>query len=147
MGSHVKCQRLDHSLRFCCVIVIGSLIVVTFFFQYSFFRIDQSHFVYNICFRLANWKKCVGLYSVIVFIVVWIAALWQEYLSNPVSGGSGHYDPYHRNPMYCNAEKECIWELKQLANHFHPTVSLYASKLIKVKFIIKCNSFLLWTFW
>ncbi|VDI28213.1 ribosome biogenesis protein MAK21 [Mytilus galloprovincialis] len=44
---------------------------------------------------------------------------------------SSHYDPQHRNPLYCNAENECIWELKQLKNHFHPTVSLFATKLVK----------------
>lgn len=56
------------------------------------------------------------------------------------SGGSGHYDPHHRNPMYCNADKECIWELKMLANHFHPTVSLYASRLVKVQsYLLKCG--------
>ncbi|CAG2188387.1 CEBPZ [Mytilus edulis] len=44
---------------------------------------------------------------------------------------SSHYDPQHRNPLYCNAENECIWELKQLKNHFHPTVSLFAAKLVK----------------
>ncbi|CAC5378332.1 MAK21 [Mytilus coruscus] len=44
---------------------------------------------------------------------------------------TSHYDPHHRNPLYCNAENECIWELKQLKNHFHPTVSLFASNLIK----------------
>jgi hypothetical protein len=54
-----------------------------------------------------------------------------------VSAGTkaSHYDPNHRNPLYCNADNECIWELKQLVNHFHPTVSLFASKLVKVMWL------------
>jgi hypothetical protein len=62
---------------------------------------------------------------------------WQNCLltiNHFVSAGTkaSHYDPNHRNPLYCNADNECIWELKQLVNHFHPTVSLFASKLVKV---------------
>lgn len=42
------------------------------------------------------------------------------------------YDPQHRNPLYCRADAECIWELQKLSQHFHPTVSLFASNLLKV---------------
>lgn len=42
------------------------------------------------------------------------------------------YDPFHRNPQYCHAENECIWELKKLAAHFHPSVSLFAKQILKV---------------
>ena len=42
------------------------------------------------------------------------------------------YDPYHRNPMYCHAENECIWELEGLAGHYHPTVALFAKQILKV---------------
>eukprot|EP00105_Crassostrea_gigas_P005739 XP_011419440.1 PREDICTED: CCAAT/enhancer-binding protein zeta [Crassostrea gigas] len=41
------------------------------------------------------------------------------------------YDPQHRNPLYCRADAECIWELQKLSQHFHPTVSLFASNLLK----------------
>ncbi|KAL4237550.1 hypothetical protein ACF0H5_002264 [Mactra antiquata] len=41
------------------------------------------------------------------------------------------YDPFHRNPQYCHAEKECIWELEKLSNHFHPTVNLFAHQILK----------------
>lgn len=42
------------------------------------------------------------------------------------------YDPQHRNPLYCRADAECVWELQKLSQHFHPTVSLFASNLLKV---------------
>ncbi|XP_078314561.1 CCAAT/enhancer-binding protein zeta-like isoform X2 [Crassostrea virginica] len=44
---------------------------------------------------------------------------------------SPEYDPQHRNPLYCRADAECIWELEKLSQHFHPTVSLFASNLLK----------------
>jgi hypothetical protein len=50
------------------------------------------------------------------------------------------YDPHHRNPMYCRAEQECIWELKKMAAHFHPTVALFANNIVKV---ISLGEFLL----
>ncbi|KAG7170064.1 CCAAT/enhancer-binding protein zeta-like [Homarus americanus] len=40
------------------------------------------------------------------------------------------YDPYHRNPLYCGAEYSPVWELGYLKAHYHPSVSLFASKLI-----------------
>ena len=33
--------------------------------------------------------------------------------------GWGHYDPLHRNPLYCHADRECMWELRRLASHHH----------------------------
>ncbi|KAK3593430.1 hypothetical protein CHS0354_020192 [Potamilus streckersoni] len=41
------------------------------------------------------------------------------------------YDPCHRNPQYCHAENECVWELKKLSQHFHPSVALFASQLLQ----------------
>ena len=46
--------------------------------------------------------------------------------------GSETYDPLHRNPVYCRAEKSCAWELRKLQNHYHPSVSLFASNVLKV---------------
>ena len=43
------------------------------------------------------------------------------------------YDPSHRNPLYCLADTECVWELRKLAEHYHPSVALFASKLLKVR--------------
>ncbi|WAR19175.1 CEBPZ-like protein [Mya arenaria] len=45
------------------------------------------------------------------------------------------YDPYHRNPMYCHAENECIWELEGLTCHYHPTVALFAKQLLQGDYI------------
>ncbi|XP_041353162.1 CCAAT/enhancer-binding protein zeta-like [Gigantopelta aegis] len=44
---------------------------------------------------------------------------------------TGDYDPYFRNPLYCRADQECIWELKKLVQHYHPTVSLFAQTLLE----------------
>lgn len=42
----------------------------------------------------------------------------------------GHYDGRKRDPLYANANTCNIWELSLLKLHFHPTVALYASKLV-----------------
>lgn len=42
-----------------------------------------------------------------------------------------HYDPMHRNPQYCRADLECTWELINLVNHCHPTISLFAKTLLE----------------
>ncbi|XP_076065746.1 nucleolar complex protein 1 isoform X2 [Oratosquilla oratoria] len=42
----------------------------------------------------------------------------------------GTYDPYHRNPLYCGADYSPLWELEQLQNHYHPSVALFANKLL-----------------
>ncbi|KAK2168406.1 hypothetical protein LSH36_17g12003 [Paralvinella palmiformis] len=44
---------------------------------------------------------------------------------------SHSYDPHHRNPLFCNADSECVWELVKLTCHYHPTVALYAKNLLK----------------
>lgn len=41
------------------------------------------------------------------------------------------YDPLHRNPLYCGADHTTLWELKRLAVHFHPSVSLFAKTLLQ----------------
>ena len=57
-----------------------------------------------------------------------------HYISHVFTGSkhSSGYDPQHRNPLYCHAEQECVWELQKLASHYHPTVSLFANRLLKV---------------
>jgi ribosome biogenesis protein MAK21 len=40
------------------------------------------------------------------------------------------YDARKRDPLYANADRVCLWELVPLANHFHPTVALYAKSLL-----------------
>ena len=41
------------------------------------------------------------------------------------------YDPFLRNPRYCGVQASHTWELHALRRHFHPTVALYASNLLK----------------
>lgn len=41
------------------------------------------------------------------------------------------YDPVFRNPMYCRADGEFIWELEKLSQHYHPTVVLFSQNMLK----------------
>ncbi|XP_037100715.1 CCAAT/enhancer-binding protein zeta isoform X2 [Syngnathus acus] len=41
------------------------------------------------------------------------------------------YDPLHRNPLFCGADRTTLWELHRLALHFHPSVSLFAKMLLQ----------------
>ena len=45
------------------------------------------------------------------------------------------YDPLKREPKYANAENSPLWELSSLANYSHPTVSLWAEKLLNGELI------------
>ncbi|KAG4443591.1 hypothetical protein IFR05_000968 [Cadophora sp. M221] len=40
------------------------------------------------------------------------------------------YDGRKRDPEYSNADKSCLWELVPFLVHFHPSVSLFASRLL-----------------
>lgn len=40
------------------------------------------------------------------------------------------YDSLHRNPAFAGGEKSVFVELVALAKHFHPTVSLFAKKIL-----------------
>ena len=42
----------------------------------------------------------------------------------------GKYDPTSRNPLYCGADQAAVYELSSLVNHFHPSVSLFARRLL-----------------
>ena len=43
-----------------------------------------------------------------------------HYITHVFTGSkhSSGYDPQHRNPLYCHAEQECVWELQKLASHY-----------------------------
>ncbi|KAI9011722.1 CBF/Mak21 family-domain-containing protein [Hyaloraphidium curvatum] len=43
------------------------------------------------------------------------------------------YDPFKREPLHCHADRTCFWELNALADHFHPTVRLYARMLLSLE--------------
>ncbi|MCJ1388653.1 hypothetical protein MMC18_001502 [Xylographa bjoerkii] len=40
------------------------------------------------------------------------------------------YDGRKREPEYSNAEKSCLWEIDPFLVHYHPSVALFASKLL-----------------
>ncbi|KAG0410280.1 hypothetical protein HPB47_012597 [Ixodes persulcatus] len=40
------------------------------------------------------------------------------------------YEPLARNPLYCGAEHSAAWELRHLSQHHHPTVALFASRVL-----------------
>jgi ribosome biogenesis protein MAK21 len=40
------------------------------------------------------------------------------------------YDARKRDPEYSNADTSCLWELLPFTSHFHPSVSLFASRLL-----------------
>lgn len=40
-----------------------------------------------------------------------------------------HYDIDARNPQYCNADREELWELALISAHFHPTARLFAEQI------------------
>ena len=46
------------------------------------------------------------------------------------------YDCYQRNPLYCQAQNECLWELQSLTHHYHPSVSLYACTILQVSILV-----------
>ncbi|KAH6660217.1 CBF/Mak21 family-domain-containing protein, partial [Truncatella angustata] len=41
------------------------------------------------------------------------------------------YDGRKRVPEYSNAHRSCLWELMPFLRHFHPTVDIYASSLLR----------------
>ncbi|ERN00655.1 CCAAT/enhancer-binding protein zeta [Amborella trichopoda] len=43
---------------------------------------------------------------------------------------SGGYNPWHREPAYCNADRTSWWELSALASHVHPSVATMAKTLL-----------------
>ncbi|KAK3092452.1 hypothetical protein FSP39_002965 [Pinctada imbricata] len=56
---------------------------------------------------------------------------WLHKQNVPGGKHSSSYDPCHRNPLYCHADQECIWELEKLAQHYHPSVALFANRILK----------------
>ncbi|KAH9380701.1 hypothetical protein HPB48_001525 [Haemaphysalis longicornis] len=46
-------------------------------------------------------------------------------------GGAKRYDPLARNPLYCGAEHCAIWELRHLCHHHHPSVALFAERILR----------------
>lgn len=43
----------------------------------------------------------------------------------------GIYDGRKRDPEHSNAEKSCLWELLPFVRHFHPSVAMFADRLLQ----------------
>ncbi|KAG6669017.1 hypothetical protein CIPAW_01G213900 [Carya illinoinensis] len=54
----------------------------------------------------------------------------QTQVSSKKSLLPGGYDPRHREPSYCNADRVSWWELVVLASHAHPSVATMANTLL-----------------
>jgi ribosome biogenesis protein MAK21 len=56
----------------------------------------------------------------------------QAVAKKPTNGArqSSVYDARKRDPLHANADRSCLWELVPLLGHFHPSVSLFASRLL-----------------
>ncbi|KAK3672280.1 RNA-binding ribosome biosynthesis protein mak21 [Recurvomyces mirabilis] len=46
---------------------------------------------------------------------------------------SNVYDPRKRDPEHAHADRSCLWELLPTLQHFHPSVSLFASSILVAK--------------
>jgi len=42
------------------------------------------------------------------------------------------YDSKSRNPQYSGAEGSCLWEITELFDHYHPSVSHFANSICQV---------------
>ncbi|XP_068730456.1 CCAAT/enhancer-binding protein zeta-like [Montipora capricornis] len=51
------------------------------------------------------------------------------------TGPNRLYKPQQRNPLYSGAENSCSWELNRLCRHYHPSVVVFATTLMKGDFI------------
>ncbi|XP_070590202.1 CCAAT/enhancer-binding protein zeta [Erythrolamprus reginae] len=63
------------------------------------------------------------------------AASWIHHQNLAGGKGTGCYDPLSRNPSYCEADRTSFWELKKLSEHFHPSVALFAKRILEGNYI------------
>ncbi|XP_026779107.3 CCAAT/enhancer-binding protein zeta [Pangasianodon hypophthalmus] len=59
------------------------------------------------------------------------AASWVHHQNLEGGKDMEMYDPTHRNPLYCGANHSTLWELQKLADHFHPSVALFAKTILQ----------------
>ena len=52
--------------------------------------------------------------------------------SNEIFKRHDRYDFMERNPLYCGADKTLTYELYLFSKHYHPTVVVFANKLMNV---------------
>uniref|UniRef100_A0A096LRA9 CCAAT enhancer binding protein zeta n=1 Tax=Poecilia formosa TaxID=48698 RepID=A0A096LRA9_POEFO len=58
-------------------------------------------------------------------------ASWVHHQNLEGGRSSQNYDPVHRNPLFCGADRSPLWELHRLSLHFHPSVSLFARTVLQ----------------
>ncbi|NWW35631.1 CEBPZ protein, partial [Panurus biarmicus] len=68
------------------------------------------------------------------------SASWVHHLNMGGRKSGASYDPMHRSPLYCGAERTSLWELKKLSEHFHPSVALFARTILEVSAFAKNTS-------
>nr|XP_020643853.1 CCAAT/enhancer-binding protein zeta isoform X2 [Pogona vitticeps] len=64
-----------------------------------------------------------------------VGASWVHHENLEGGKNKGGYDPLHRNPSYCGADRTSFWELKKLSEHFHPSVALFATTILEGNYI------------
>nr|XP_060609940.1 CCAAT/enhancer-binding protein zeta isoform X2 [Anolis sagrei ordinatus] len=62
-------------------------------------------------------------------------ASWVHHQNLEGGINKGGYDPLHRNPLYCGADKTSFWELKKLSEHFHPSVAFFAKTILEGNYV------------
>ncbi|XP_069033548.1 CCAAT/enhancer-binding protein zeta [Embiotoca jacksoni] len=63
------------------------------------------------------------------------AASWVHHQNLEGVKSTQSYEPLHRNPLFCGADRTTLWELQRLSLHFHPSVSLFAKTILQGDFI------------
>ncbi|XP_042562955.1 CCAAT/enhancer-binding protein zeta [Clupea harengus] len=63
------------------------------------------------------------------------AASWVHHRNLEGGKNKEMYDPLHRNPLYCGADRTTLWELEKLSSHYHPSVALFAKTILQGQFI------------
>ncbi|KAJ7342066.1 hypothetical protein JRQ81_008599 [Phrynocephalus forsythii] len=64
-----------------------------------------------------------------------VGASWVHHENLEGGKNKAGYDPLHRNPSYCGADRTSFWELKKLSEHFHPSVALFARTILEGNYI------------
>ncbi|KAF2266795.1 CBF-domain-containing protein [Lojkania enalia] len=56
-------------------------------------------------------------------------------LNGNTASKNPHYDPRKRDPDHAHADLSCLWELLPLQAHYHPSVHVLASKILRQELI------------
>ncbi|CAG8583319.1 4929_t:CDS:10 [Diversispora eburnea] len=83
---------------------------------------------------------CGALYLISVIVqkhpsLYYFITKSEDHDNNSSEENSRKYDGRKRDPQYSDADRSSLWELSLFANHFHPTISLYAKQILENKSI------------